>query len=176
MQKPKFALIAAGAVVGAGLVALAPPTVPTAASATAATTASTTVSTTASTTRATTTAASTAVDSARPDHRRHCRHRGTQRSRDGRALLQYYVCHRTLPRARHAGKWTRARQTSIHLRVRNLRNDGRCAVGVGFIGYDRPRTMRPRVRVRQCNTGPWSNWRRSGWWNGDEGRAFVFRR
>ncbi|GLZ14090.1 hypothetical protein Acsp04_43250 [Actinomadura sp. NBRC 104425] len=84
------------------------------------------------------------------------------------ARMEYYECRRDI---------RGTQQTSIAIRVKDTRRDGKCAVARGAIGYTwNKRSVRTRVRVVSCTAGHWSAWRRSGWWNGNQGYEYVYLR
>ncbi|WP_030802193.1 hypothetical protein [Streptomyces sp. NRRL S-337] len=61
-------------------------------------------------------------------------------------------------------------QSSIGMRVLALRP--LCAYGTGRIG-DSPSTAGTRVKVRRCIPGAWSDWKISGWWNGNDAYEYL---
>jgi hypothetical protein len=79
--------------------------------------------------------------------------------------MQYYECRRT-----YRGKT----QSSITIRVGDTRTDGYCVRGRGDIGNSKS-TAGHRVYVQDCTTGGWTAWKRSGWWNGNQGYEYVYR-
>ncbi|MEV6423500.1 hypothetical protein [Streptomyces sp. NPDC051662] len=80
-------------------------------------------------------------------------------------MLQYQECRRTY------GGTT---QSSLNIRVQDTRTDGYCAEGRGDIGNSANSAGR-RVWVTDCSTnGSWSAWKRSGWWNGNEGYVYLY--
>ncbi|GAA4059253.1 hypothetical protein [Actinomadura miaoliensis] len=151
MKLSTAARVVAGAALGTGLVALAPPSDAPAA----------TVSTVSSTT-------STAAGPARTTTalRENCWKGNPDPIRGAR--MEYYECRRDMPGTQ---------QTFIYLRVKDTRADGRCAVARGAIGYSWDRhSVRTRVKVRSCTPGRWSAWRTSDWWNGNQGYEYVYLR
>lgn len=92
----------------------------------------------------------------------------------GGAQMQYYECRR--------GTERKSQQSSIKIRVIDTRDhDGKCGRAYGKVGYtwvdrkgkEHPYDVHLRVRVESCTTGHWSAWKRSGWWNGNQGFETV---